>query len=92
MTSIWFKNQYVEPILSGDKVDTIRRGRKLYVPGTILRASVGPRPPFAMLEVIECELITLATCLPERRASLRSLYHGLSCDEILTQVLFRLLR
>lgn len=76
MGSLWFKREYVEPILRGEKRDTIRASTTLRT-GDQASASVGPRPPFARLHVTKVERIALAEIDDlDHRAAVRSLYPG----------------
>lgn len=70
MRSLWFKACYVAAILRGEKTHTIRAGHLDIAPGTLLPASVGPRRPFAMLEVLSCEYISRADLAPEEADAL----------------------
>lgn len=75
MRNLWFKQVYVGPILSGDKVDTVRLKAVpwLHV-GDVVGASVGPRPRFATLRVTAIETIEIDTLDPERVKSIQKLY------------------
>lgn len=58
MKTLWFKNCFVAPILSGEKCDTIRRpSRRLPAVGETVALTVGPRPPFAYASIIAVESI-----------------------------------
>lgn len=73
--NIWFKQQYVQPILDGTKTDTLRaKLLKNVQEGDILTASVGPRPAFALLQIIHIDTVKLYDLSHERRRSLRALY------------------
>jgi len=54
MKSLWFKEKYVKPILSGEKNYTIRKksNRNPNI-GEIITLTVGPRPPFAKVKIID---------------------------------------
>lgn len=71
---LWFKQWMVPDILSGAKADTLRRGDVSAEIGSTIRASVGPRPPFALLEVTGCEVVDVSAVEPERRARLLAIY------------------
>lgn len=79
MVTLWFKQLYVEPILSGEKTDTIRKSplrSPLHV-GEAVKFSVGPRPPFAVVEITYVEPIDLdavSQSEPDRAAFLRAEY------------------
>ncbi len=48
MKSLWFKQKFVEPILTGAKTDTVRRpSARLPKEGDTVMFQVGPKPPFA---------------------------------------------
>lgn len=74
MRRLWFRQCYVEPILSGSKRSTIRRARGALPIGTLVHASVGPRTPFALLSIGACELRTIDTFPTEERDELVALY------------------
>ena len=85
MKSLWFKSKYVDPILNGDKIDTIRKAQppiNLKV-GDVIAAQVGPRSPFALLEITDISIIGLPF---ERQAEICRLYPGV---EKLTRISFR---
>lgn len=88
MPSLWFKQQYVLPILAGDKVDTIRRGECPIPEGTRVKFQVGPRPPFAEAEIICSEVIRYQDVEPERQRILREIY---PTGDVFTQILFELI-
>lgn len=88
MRRLWFKQRFVPEILEGRKVDTIRKGVVDWPPGTRIGASVGPRPPFAILEVTECTVITLSDLPADRRAKVAALYPDATT---LTRVAFRVI-
>lgn len=75
MRSLWFRKVYVDPILSGEKVDTVRikpvPGLKV---GDLIGAHVGPRPRFATLRITAIEEIRLGDLDAKRRESVVSLY------------------
>lgn len=56
MRSLWFKNCFVAPILSGEKSNTIRRpSSRLPAVGETVALTVGPRPPFAYASIVAVE-------------------------------------
>jgi hypothetical protein len=65
---------YVEPILSGEKVSTVRRETCRLQAGEIVRATVGPRPAFATLRITRREDITLHDLDAEYRRDVQRLY------------------
>lgn len=75
MKTLWFKQCYVSPILSGEKTDTIRRDSdRLPVPGEIVAFSVGPRPAFCRVKIVKRELIDLAQLKNARRREVLGIY------------------
>ncbi len=58
--TLWFRNDYVDPILAGTKTSTIRRQNgRLPRAGDVVAASVGPRPAFATLKIRSVETLRL---------------------------------
>lgn len=57
MKTLWFQNKYVESILSGEKTETIRKVsiRNNFEVGQQVQFTVGPRPAFAIVEILSCE-------------------------------------
>ena len=88
MKTLWFKQQYVAPILSGQKVDTIRRAKSLnlFSIGECISASVGPRTPFAILRILGLNAIDIILLAPERQHPLHQLYPG---ETVLTRISFQ---
>lgn len=75
---LWFKGRYVQPILRGEKQDTVRPTTDLER-GDIVGASVGPRAPFAWLEITEVRRgITIDQLDDEHAAAIRETYPRLS--------------
>ena len=65
MKTMWFKGKYVEPILSGSKVDTVRKNsNRLPKEGEQVKFTVGPKPAFAIAVVQSIENVNK---LPEWR-------------------------
>lgn len=59
--SLWFQQQYVDPILNGTKTCTIRKHtRNVPAVGTECDFSVGPRTPFARAVIQAVQPLTLA--------------------------------
>lgn len=87
MKTLWFKQIYQAPILSGEKTDTVRRVNCKLRPGDTVGFSIGPRPPFAHAYILEREEIKLAELPEEHRAQVAKLY-GESGD--LCRLTFRL--
>jgi len=63
---LFFKEMYRDPILSGEKTDTVRLPRRLPSVGAIVQACVGPSRIFARLRIIAIEPIG---ALPADRAA-----------------------
>jgi hypothetical protein len=58
MRTLWFKSEFVVPIMSGEKRDTIRRrSNRLPRAGEVVAFSVGPRPAFAHAVVESVESV-----------------------------------
>ena len=67
--ALWFKSEFVAPILKGQKTDTIRKDSdRLPVSGEIVSFSVGPRPAFARALIVSVAPVSLSDLDPERRA------------------------
>lgn len=67
MKTLWFKSEFVTPILSGEKRDTIRpESTRLPHVGDTVAFSVGPRPPFAQATIVRIESVKVDE-LPESR-------------------------
>lgn len=90
MRSLWFKKQFVDRILSGEKVDTVRtKPVRGMVVGELVGAHVGPRPRFATLRVTGIQEIRLGDLDAERRKSVVRLYDVADADDlILTHISF----
>ena len=59
MKTLWFKSEFVAPILSGEKCDTIRvESTRLPRVGDVVAFSVGPRTPFAQVIIDRIETVT----------------------------------
>jgi len=77
MRHLWFKNCYVQPILKSIKVDTIRRQTsRLPKMNEIVALSVGPRKPFAIVKIINIEIIDFdnPSLCRDRKKTLQKLY------------------
>ena len=58
MKTLWFKQEFVAPILSGEKRDTIRaQSTRLPRVGDAVAFTVGPRPAFAHAIINSVETI-----------------------------------
>lgn len=90
MKTLWFKQCYVRPILDGIKQETIRSAKR---PGPMIGAhitvSVGPRTPFALIEVVDNEVIMLADLDPEDAFATIAL---IGDGERMRRIRFRLIR
>jgi len=70
MKTLWFKAEFVAPILSGDKRDTIRKpSNRLPSVGDEVAFSVGPRTPFARAVVVAVESIDPSRDVSSSRAA-----------------------
>lgn len=78
MTTLWFKRCYVGPILEGSKRTTIRAKPPRFGVGQTVAATVGPRPPFALLDVQQIEELPLGSLAPEEADGLDAFYPGVS--------------
>ena len=74
MKTLWFKQIYVDPILRGDKTDTIRRATCKVDAGEVLAFTVGPRFPFATVKIIDRENIDASRLPPGRKQIIKQLY------------------
>jgi len=69
---LFFKAIYRDPILRGEKTDTIRaKSRGIYV-GSLVKACVGPSRIFATLRVLE--VAPIASLSPERASQVLACY------------------
>lgn len=71
-----FKQTYIEPILSGEKTDTIRKDTRLVAGDIVLARCRYDQPPFATLRVLSVRTVTLAEMDPERAAGVAAMYPG----------------
>lgn len=75
MKTLWFKQCYVSPILSGEKTDTVRReSGRLPNEGDIVALTVGPRPAFCTAKITRRAQINLAALPEKRRAEVLGIY------------------
>lgn len=72
---IFFKAIHRDPILSGEKTDTIRMPKRLPRMGSIVQACVGPSRIFAQLRITGAHPIS--TLSPERAAQVEACYGAL---------------
>ena len=71
---LFFKAQYRDPIIRGEKTDTVRGPKRLPRLGSVVKACVGPSRIFASLLI---EAIEPVASLPEwRAAQVRACYAG----------------
>ena len=74
MKSLWFKQIYVQPILSGEKNYTVRKeGKRNPAVGETVALTVGPRPAFAKAKIIDK---TVSIIPPEMKELYGKLYSG----------------
>jgi len=76
MKSLWFKNEYVQPILSGDKKDTIRKSSN-HLPkiGEEVELSVGPARVFAKALILS--IAPIGALSKEREQEVVKIYGSL---------------
>lgn len=75
MKSMWFKSEFVVPILSGEKTDTMRRkSGRLPKVGDVVNFSVGPRTPFASAHVESLEEVSISSLSEERKSQVVKCY------------------
>ena len=53
MKTLWFKQVFVEPIVQGTKTWTVRSKTNGLAVGDVVQCSVGPRPPFAVVKIVD---------------------------------------
>lgn len=71
-----FKQQFVSPILNGEKTDTIRKTTNLRAGDIVDAGCRYDLPPFAALRVLSVSDVTLDDMDPERRAGVVATYPG----------------
>jgi hypothetical protein len=69
---LFFKAVYRDPILAGEKTDTIRQPKRLPKFGSVVQACVGPSRIFARLLITAAEPISSLS--PERGAQVEACY------------------
>jgi hypothetical protein len=69
---LFFKSIYRDPILRGEKTDTIRSGKRLPRAGQVVQACVGPSRIFARLQILS--VTPLGELAPERRRQVEECY------------------
>lgn len=72
---LFFKQIYRDPILRGEKTDTIRLPKRLPRVGSVVQACVGPSRIFARLLITGADPI--GSLAPERAEQLRACYGAL---------------
>lgn len=77
---LFFKSVYRDPILRGEKTDTIRRPIRLPRVGSLVKACVGPSRIFATLRVLE--VAPVASLSAERRAQVLACYPDITPDMV----------
>lgn len=87
MYSLWFKQCYVNDILSGAKSSTYRLKRPRFADGDVVSASVGPRLSFALLRVDSISEVDLTSLSTAKHNELAALY-DLSNIELLYHIEF----
>lgn len=83
---LFFKAIYRDPILRGEKTDTIRTNRRLPRVGSLVKACVGPSRIFATLQIIEATPV--ASLPPERASQVSACYGEIPSDAV--RLTFRL--
>ena len=77
---LFFKEIYRNPILSGEKTDTIRLPKRLPAVGSIVQACVGPSRIFARLRITAAE--SISTLSLERAAQVEACYGALNSSMV----------
>jgi hypothetical protein len=92
MKILWFKQEFVGSILSGEKRDTIRKAsRRLPQAGDIVQFSVGPRPAFARARITAVTPVRHASISAARRAQLARCYEAADPADDMVRLTFDLL-
>jgi len=71
---LWFKKKYVEPILDGSKVSTVRLKRPRVDVGDEVTLHVGPRPPFATVVIRSIAEIPFSSLSASYQRGMRQCY------------------
>lgn len=75
MKTLWFKGEFVAPILSGEKRDTIRKAStRIPKCGDIVAFSVGPRPAFAKARILSVKKTNPSQLSTSRLAQVAGCY------------------
>ena len=77
---LFFKAIYRDPILRGEKTDTIRIPKRLPRVGALVKACVGPSRIFATLRIME--IIPVGQLSPGRAADVRRCYPEITADMV----------
>jgi hypothetical protein len=77
---LFFKAIYRDPILSGEKTDTIRRPVRLPRVGSLVKACVGPSRIFATLRILE--VAPIASLSAERASQVLACYPEVTADMV----------
>ncbi|MDQ3288924.1 MAG: ASCH domain-containing protein [Pseudomonadota bacterium] len=86
MKTLWFKREFVAPILAGEKTDTFRvLGKRTFAVGELVALSNGPRPAFARALITAVELVAA-----DDQAARQSLVAQWSAAGTQTRLAFRL--
>lgn len=89
MKSLWFKAEFVDPILKGSKTDTIRKvSTRLPAKGDRIALSVGPRAPFAHALIVSVRPVARVSA--QRIAALASIYGPDAATQDMVKLRFRL--
>ena len=77
---LFFKAIYRDPILRGEKTDTIRRPIRLPRVGSLVKACVGPSRIFATLRILEAAPVRSLS--PERASQVLACYPEVTPDMV----------
>lgn len=77
---LFFKAVYRDPILRGEKTDTIRPNKRIPRVGSLVKACVGPSRIFATLEILETA--PAASLGPERALQVTGCYGEIPSDVV----------
>ncbi len=74
MRQLWFKQRYVDPILTGEKTSTIRAKQPRFTEGDAVTFHVGPRPAFAIVRIVSIGQRRFASLDPTTQEGVGSIY------------------
>jgi len=77
---LFFKAIYRDPILRGEKTDTIRRPVRIPRVGSLVKACVGPSRIFATLRILE--VAPIASLSAERASQVLACYPEVTADMV----------